>query len=215
MDITGGTDPFGEVKESREEYSVYDSHYEKIGRVDDILVDHHERATYVGVKMGFFGGDSTLIPVEKIRVNDRRRLIEVSEDRETIRHAPRFGSGDSVSPELEDRVREYFGLEPLHAPPRRDTSSIGDPYADERLAPDARIDTEPGERAWEQQEQPADPPAGEIPREGVLERPEEPAREPSGERAGETTGGYTPDHPEDRWEKRTTGSGVTVHRRSR
>jgi hypothetical protein len=44
---------------SREEYAVYDSHYERIGKVDDVLLDELDRVTYVGVKMGFFGTNST------------------------------------------------------------------------------------------------------------------------------------------------------------
>jgi hypothetical protein len=89
---TGGSskrrDPFAELKSSSEEYAVYDSHYERIGKVDDVLLDELDRVTYVGVKMGFFGTNSTLIPVELVRINDKRRLIEVAESKETIRHAP-------------------------------------------------------------------------------------------------------------------------------
>ena len=69
---------------------------------------------YLGVKMGLFGTNSTLIPVEIIRVNDRRHLVEVSESAETIKHAPHFGQ-ETVSPELEDRVRNYYGLDPLYS----------------------------------------------------------------------------------------------------
>ncbi len=141
MDREGGRDLFAGLKSGSEEYSVYDSNYERIGRVDDVFLDERDAVSYIGVQMGFFGTNSTLIPVELIRVNDKRRLIEVAEDAETIKHAPHFGNEETVSPELEDRVRTYFGLEPL-MPPR-------EPYPTEdtgRFGPDDRVDTEPGER---------------------------------------------------------------------
>ena len=107
MDRGSRVDPFAELKEVGDEYTVYDSHYEKLGKVDDLLMDEEERVLYVGVKMGFFGTNSTLVPTEIIRVNDRRRLIEVSEPAETIRHAPHFGRSEELSPELENHVRTY------------------------------------------------------------------------------------------------------------
>ncbi len=55
MDQVSGADPFGVLRSSSEEYAVYDSHYERIGKVDDVLLDELGRVTYVGVKMGFLG----------------------------------------------------------------------------------------------------------------------------------------------------------------
>jgi len=115
--------------------------------------------TYIGVEMGFFGTNSTLVPAEIVRVNDRRHLIEVAAEAETIKHAPHFGNEETVSPELEDRVRTYFGLEPLLPP--------SDPYPSDdtgRFGPDDRVDTEPGERMEVQNQQSGsagDPVAGE------------------------------------------------------
>jgi hypothetical protein len=143
-----GQDPFAGLKSGGEEYSVYDAHYERIGRVDDVFLDERDAVTYIGVEMGFFGTNSTLVPAEIVRVNDRRRLIEVAAEAETIKHAPHFGNEETVSPELEDRVRTYFGLEPLLPP--------SDPYPPEdtaRFGPDDRVDTEPGERMEAQNRQ--------------------------------------------------------------
>ena len=141
MDRESGQDLFAGLKNSDEEYSVYDAHYERIGRVDDVFLDEQDAVSYIGVQMGFFGTNSTIVPVEIVRVNDRRRLVEVAAEGETIKHAPPFGHEETVSPELEDRVRTYFGLEPL-LPPR-------EPYPPEdtgRFGPDELVDTEPGER---------------------------------------------------------------------
>ena len=199
-----GVDPFAELKQAREEYSVYDSHYEKIGKVDDVFVDEGDRALYVGVKMGFLGTSSTLIPTEIIRVNDRRRLIEVSEPAETIKHAPHFGSNEQLLPELENHVRTYFGLEPLRASPEH---APREPDTAGRLGPDIRVDTEPGERAGQQERYPPSP--GGLP---PVERAPQPPPEstpsldiPIGPSEGAG----------DRWEREGTVSGTTVHRRRR
>ena len=148
MDRESDQDPFAGLKSGGEEYSVYDAHYERIGRVDDVFLDERDAVTYIGVEMGFFGTNTTLVPAEIVRVNDRRRLIEVAAEAETIKHAPHFGNEETVSAELEERVRAYFGLEPLLPP--------GDPYPPEdtgRFGPDDRVDTEPGERMEAQNRQ--------------------------------------------------------------
>ena len=159
MDRESGQDLFAGLKSGGEEYSVYDAHYEKIGKVDDVFIDERDAVTYIGVQLGFLGTNSTLVPAEIVRVNDRRRLIEIAAEAETIKHAPHFGNEETVSPELEDRVRTYFGLEPLLPP--------SDPYPPDdtgRFGPDDRVDTEPGERMEAQNRQSGlagDPVAGE------------------------------------------------------
>jgi PRC-barrel domain len=204
VDRVRGTDPFAELKSSSAEYTVYDSHYERIGKVDDVVLDELDRVTYVGVKMGFFGTDSTLVPVELIRINDKRRLVEVAESKETIRHAPHFGQDETVSPELEDRVRTYFGLEPLHSH-AQEGSYTSAPPDESSVGPDERVDVEPGERARAQEERPLRGPV-----EDESSRTSAPGRASHEEAEDRPTG-----EPEDRWEKQTTEGGVTVHRRSR
>ena len=163
MDREGGPDPFAGLKESSEEYSVYDTHYERIGRVDDVFLDERDAVSYIGIKLGFFGTNSTLVPVELVRVNDLRYLIEVAADAETIKHAPHFGHDETVSPELEDRVRTYFGLEPLVPPLATEEPYSSDDTA--RFAPDYRVDIEPGERMEAQERLSRTEPAGGAPEE--------------------------------------------------
>jgi hypothetical protein len=196
MDRVSGADPFAELKSSSDEYAVYDSHYERIGKVDDVLLDELDRVTYVGVKMG-----STLIPVELVRVNDRRRLLEIAESKETIRHAPHFGQDETISPELEDRVRTYFGMEPSHSSGAQEGTYPPDTAHVSRFGPDERVDVEPGERARTQEERLLrEPLEGESPSEGTVEG------EPAENLAAE---------PQDRWDRQTTAGGVTVHRKRR
>jgi hypothetical protein len=181
-----GPHPFAALKDGSEEYHVYDKHYERIGRVDDVFIDERDAVSYIGVKMGFLGTNSTLVPVEIVRVNDLRRLIEVDEDAETIKHAPHFGHDETVSPELEDRVRTYFGLEPFLPPTPEETYPPEDAT---RVGPDARVDTEPGERVEDQDlvtGQPAGAPAADEPVDATSE---------------------------DRWNRETSEGGVVFHRR--
>lgn len=70
-----------EAEHSFAGYQVYDMHYEKIGKVDDLFVDESDNSEYIGVKMSFLGTRSTLIPMEIVRVNDRRELVEVAVDK--------------------------------------------------------------------------------------------------------------------------------------
>ena len=202
-------DPFAGLKKAKEDYTVYDSHYEKIGKVDDLLVDDRDEVLYVGVKMGFFGTNSTIIPTEIVRVNDKRQLIEVSEPADTVKHAPHFGHGNDLTPELENHVRSYYGLEGLRPTPEHAggySSSSDDP----RFAPDPRIDVLPGERATAQESQAAGSPAPssphpvDIPLDDVPEYdvPKYEAPEPS-----------IVDVDEDRRETEDKGSSIKVHRK--
>jgi hypothetical protein len=214
VDRGGRVDPFAELKEAGDEYTVYDSHYEKVGKVDDLLVDNRDQVLYVGVKMGFFGTNSTLVPTEIIRVNDRRRLIEVSEPAETIRHAPHFGRSEDLTPELENHVRTYFGLENLRPSPEHEPQGpdIPDDHMDDSDLEDW-ADNVTIERV-EMEESPASTSqstGGEPPEEGtpVYDDDQGRASEPPG--SDEPISERLSDEPRSPW-SRLTGGGVTVHR---
>jgi hypothetical protein len=149
MSAGNGGDRFRELEQAYGEYTVYDRHYEKIGKVDDLFVDENDQPEYIGVKTGLLGMKSTLIPIELVRVNDRRKLVEVAADEETIKHAPTFDNDGDITPDYEDRVHGYFGLErPAHM---QGSSGYGGYYdsptdasRDEELR--RSVDTEYGER---------------------------------------------------------------------
>ena len=111
MSAGNSGDRFRELEQAYGEYTVYDQHYEKIGKVDDLFVDANDEPEYIGVKTCFLGMKSTLIPIELVRVNARRKLVEVAADEETIKHAPTFDDDGDITPDYEDRVHGYFGLE--------------------------------------------------------------------------------------------------------
>ena len=90
-------------------YQIYDQHYEKVGKVDDLFVDENDVPEYIGVKTSLFGGPSTLIPMDIVRVNDLRQLVEVASDKATIEKAPSFGDDAEITAEFEERVYAHFG----------------------------------------------------------------------------------------------------------
>ena len=149
MSAGNSGDRFRELEQAYGEYTVYDQHYEKIGKVDDLFVDENDEPEYIGVKTGFLGMKSTLIPIELVRVNDRRKLVEVATDEEAIKHAPTFDDDGDITPDYEDRVHGYFGLQrPAHM---QGSGGYGgyydsptDPSREEELR--RSVDTEYGER---------------------------------------------------------------------
>ncbi len=211
MDRGSGVDPFAGLKEDSSEYTVYDSHYEKLGKVDDLVLDEDDRVLYVGVKTGFLGTNSTLVPVEIIRVNDKRQLIEIAEPADTVKHAPHFGRNEDLTPELENHVRTYFGLDSLTPSPEHEPQGpdILEPLPG-RSSSDDWVDTVPiyHVEAEENQENiDREPREADTP-ERVKSRESEPRRPASEEPASERPG----DQTEGRWESSTSGSGLTVHR---
>ena len=123
-----------------EGYQIYDRHYEKVGKVDDLFVDENDVPEYIGVKTSLFGGPSTLIPMDIVRVNDVRQLVEVASDKDTIKNAPSFDDDAEITAEFEDRVYAYFGA--TREPPLPDRGGYG-AYHDEN----ADVDVAYGERS--------------------------------------------------------------------
>ena len=99
-----------ELEEKYEGFTVYDNQGEKIGKVDDLFVDDADREEYIGVKMGFLGRKSTLIPTEIVRVNEGDKSVEVSESKSHVKNAPSFDDDEDITPDYEERIRSHFGL---------------------------------------------------------------------------------------------------------
>jgi uncharacterized protein (TIGR02271 family) len=93
------------------DYTVYDIDYEKIGKVDDVFVDESDQPCYIGIEMGFLDIRLTLIPIELIRVNDRRGLVEVAASKEVVKAGPTFSDDWELTTEFEQRVLDYYEVE--------------------------------------------------------------------------------------------------------
>ena len=115
-----GRDRSTPIEDLYSEYTVYDMHYEKIGKIDDLFVDENDNPEYVGVKMGFLGTRSTLIPVDIVRMNDRRRLVEVAADKETVKNGPTFSDDREITPEFERQVLNHYRVETRQASANRE-----------------------------------------------------------------------------------------------
>lgn len=201
-------DRFRELEETYRDYTVYDQHYERIGRVDDVFVDEYDRPEYIGVKTGFLGMKSTLIPMEIARINDRRRLIEVAADKHTIESAPAFDDDEEITPDHEARIYGYFGLE--H--PGLSQGGYGDYYDSEPYAreePAGAVDTEYGER----RDEPLMSPSGETSEDREAfgtpsgSGPIEGDRDEPGTAGAEPGGGPLSDEPARSEETPQTGTG--------
>jgi uncharacterized protein (TIGR02271 family) len=118
------TDGFTEVEDRFAGYTVYDHTDQKIGKVDDLFVDGNEHPEYIGVKMGFLGTRSTLIPFQMATVDEERHAIVVSTDKDTAKNGPTFDDDREITPEFENQVYSYYGLQ------RASTTEESGAYAD-------------------------------------------------------------------------------------
>jgi uncharacterized protein (TIGR02271 family) len=147
-----------------EGYQIYDRHYEKVGKVDDLFVDENDVPEYIGVKTGLFGGPSILIPMDIVRVNDLRQLVEVASDKDTIEEGPSFGDDAEITAGFEERVYAHFGAS--REAPLAGRGGYG-VYHDEN----ADVDVAYGERSREPEygAVPADPVEYEYPSDSANE----------------------------------------------
>jgi uncharacterized protein (TIGR02271 family) len=105
------SDRFTALEERFSGYEVYDQAGEKIGKVDDLFVDENDQPEYIGVKMGFLGTHSTLIPMEIATVDEATSRIEVATDKDTAKNGPAFDDDREITPDFEDEVYSYYGLQ--------------------------------------------------------------------------------------------------------
>ena len=104
------SDGFTAVQDQYAGYTVYDNAGSKIGKVDDLFLDENDTPEYIGVKMGFLGTRSTLIPMEAATVDESSGSITVSSDKETVKNGPSFDDDREITPDYENEVRSYYGL---------------------------------------------------------------------------------------------------------
>ena len=111
MDREPRSDRFTEVEDRYAGYTVYDRAGEKIGNVDDLFLDENDQPEYIGVKMGFLGTRSNLIPFHMARVNDEQQSVEISANKETVKEGPTFDDDREITPDFEREVYSYYGLQ--------------------------------------------------------------------------------------------------------
>jgi len=132
---------FAEGEYSLEGYQAYDVYYEKIGKVDDLFVDEEDQPKYVGVKPGFLDTRVSLIPIELVRVNDKRKLVEVEVDKTTIKEGPSFIDDREITLDFERRVLDYYRVETRQTSAKSEASGMYYPG----VAYNVQVDLRPGE----------------------------------------------------------------------
>ena len=120
------SDRFTAIEDQYTGYTVVDQSGEKIGKVDDLFLDEDDQPEYFGVKMGFLGTSSTLIPADIATTNNEQGFIEVSQPKSTVKDGPAFDDDREITPEYENEVRSYYGLGSVES-----SGSYGDYEGDE------------------------------------------------------------------------------------
>jgi len=109
--MEGRSDRFTAVEDQYAGYTVYDPDGDKIGKVDDLFLDESDQPEYLGVKMGFLGTKSTLIPWEMVEVREADSSLIVSADDGHVKDGPTFDDDIEITPEFESEVYSYYGLQ--------------------------------------------------------------------------------------------------------
>ncbi|QIN84271.1 DUF2382 domain-containing protein [Rubrobacter tropicus] len=104
------SDGFTAIEDRYAGYTVYDNSGSKIGKVDDLFLDENDQPEYFGVKMGFLGTSSTLIPADIATTDEANSTITVSSDKDAVKNGPAFDDDREITPEYENEVRSYYGL---------------------------------------------------------------------------------------------------------
>ena len=122
MEYEQRNDGYTAVEDRYAGYNVYDPSGERIGKVDDLFVDEYDSPEYIGVKMGFLGTRSTLLPYSLVSsTDDGDKRLEVSVDKETAKNGPAFDDDKEITPEFESEVHSYYGLDRADATEERGT----------------------------------------------------------------------------------------------
>ena len=128
--MEGRSDRFTAIEDQYAGYTVYDPDGDKIGKVDDLFVDENDQPEYIGVKLGLLGTSSTLIPWQMVEVREADNSLIVSADDGHVKDGPTFDDDREITPEFENEVYSYYGLQQAGSSEDRGTyadySSSGD-----------------------------------------------------------------------------------------
>jgi hypothetical protein len=95
-------------------YDVVDRNGAKIGTVDAAYIDERDQHEYVAVSRGVMGlipgTGSSLIPLDFSRVDNNRRTIELSVDKDMVKDSRSVDTGKPLSSEQASQVRGYYRL---------------------------------------------------------------------------------------------------------
>jgi uncharacterized protein (TIGR02271 family) len=88
---------------------------EKIGSVDNVWVDDATDETeFIGIKTGWLFGKTHVVPTADAQIGENQITVPYSKDQ--IENAPSFDSDAEISPDEEDQIYSYYGLDRSTAP---------------------------------------------------------------------------------------------------
>ncbi len=92
---------------------VYDENGEKIGSASEVYVDDETaRPEWLTVRTGLFGTKESFIPIRDAALTDRGVYVPVSKS--TVKDAPRIDSDGHLSPQEEQELYRYYGVDLAH-----------------------------------------------------------------------------------------------------
>jgi uncharacterized protein (TIGR02271 family) len=96
---------------------VIDSNGDKIGSVDNVWVDDATNALeFVGVHTGWLFGKTHVIPMENAQIDGSNQAVQVPYDQDLIKDAPSFDGDAELSPDDENTIYSYYGMDRTTAP---------------------------------------------------------------------------------------------------
>jgi uncharacterized protein (TIGR02271 family) len=94
---------------------VIDSAGNNIGTVDNVWVDDAtNELEFIGVKTGWLFGKTHVIPCADAQITDGAITVPYGQDQ--IKDAPSYGADDELSPDNEQEIYSYYGLDRSTAP---------------------------------------------------------------------------------------------------
>lgn len=97
-------------------YSVYTSDQQKIGKVEDILVDEAGRFRYLILETGFWVfGKEILLPVGRFRSAPGDHRILVNLTKQQVEALPAFDASQPIDYGYEEQVRQVYRMAPLES----------------------------------------------------------------------------------------------------
>jgi uncharacterized protein (TIGR02271 family) len=109
-DYSGSNDRYSTMEENYTGYEMYSQDGESLGPITDIFLDENDQPEYFGVRTG--SSESLLIPAEVTQKDTGGgRRIEVSRPASEIKSGPTFSSDADITPDLEQQIHSYYGLD--------------------------------------------------------------------------------------------------------
>ena len=114
MSAQQGARELRQMEEMYSRYEVVDQNGDKIGTVDTAYIDERDQHKYVAVSRGLMGPipgtGYNLVPLDICRVDNSRKTIEVSVDKDMVKDSPSVDTGRPLSSEQASQVRGYYRL---------------------------------------------------------------------------------------------------------